>query len=237
MRAVCIALSALCVAGVASAQDTVELNQAETRRIMDKFADCVVQRHHDAARDFALTRIGASNSSHWPDIYDSICLKVDTNLTDGGVTLRTPAQEMRFALAQALIPRDLAKFDPKQIAAVLPGAVEPNSAAKKDDGNKAQRSSKGAQGESDRERAFVLLDAYSDCVVRQNPYGVRDLLNTRLNGNDEELAFQAMMPALGACLDRGKQFGTDRTTLRGSLALSYYRLALASKVGSSEVAK
>ena len=219
-RAFLISLAMLCVAGPTSAQDTVALKVAETRRAMDAFAECVVKRHHDDARDYVLSRVGAPASPKRRNIYDSDCLDVDTNLTDGAVTLQLPHQEMRFALAQALIPRDLKTFDPKQIT-VSRGADVP----------------KQPEGLDDYDKTYFLLDAYSECVVQRNASGVRDLVNTRLNGSGEGQAFQSLMPALGACLDRGKQFGTDRTTLRGSLALAYYRLALASEAAQPGAAQ
>ena len=47
-------------------------------------------------------------------------------------------------------------------------------------------------------------------------------------------AMQVAMSAIATCLPAGQIFGVDRMTLRGSLAVAYYRLADAAAAGGNK---
>lgn len=54
-------------------------------------------------------------------------------------------------------------------------------------------------------------------------------------GRSAELAaMQSVAPAIATCLPAGQTFGFDRMTLRGSLAVAYYRLASAAAAGGNK---
>lgn len=66
-----------------------------------------------------------------------------------------------------------------------------------------------------------------ECAVRANPAGARDFLKTRINSREELAAAQAIAPAFGRCVPMGTELRPDMTTLRGNVAVYYYRLASA----------
>jgi hypothetical protein len=68
-----------------------------------------------------------------------------------------------------------------------------------------------------------------ECAVRANPQGASNLLKTRLNSKEELQAVQTLMPAFSGCIPAGTKVHPDLTTLRGNIAVYYYRLANAPK--------
>ncbi|HWI75967.1 MAG TPA: hypothetical protein VNS53_02650 [Sphingomicrobium sp.] len=241
-----IPLAFVYLTGAASAQDDISLDTMAKRKSVQIFADCVVKRHLEGARQFVLSGSG-SGGSEAAKILDSECIgaaTADVGGMGGIVTLQAPRNEIRFAVAEALVHRDLRNFDPNEIAkaAPLPQSTL-NSAlyaikdsAKLSENERQERILQLERARS-RDEALVALTNYGECVVRKNPVGARNLLESRVNGPEEGDAFQAMMPAFSACLDKGKDFKSDRNLLRGTIALNYYRLALAPKLPQPEAPK
>ena len=146
----------------------------------------------------------------WPVIskkIDDTCLLEAVDNPGEEIRLSSNSQDILFALADALVQKKLTDFDPHQIA----------TASK-----------------------LPISDALSmvgECAVRANPSGARDLLKARLNSKDEDAAVQALMPAFASCLAKGVQVHFNILSLRGTVAVNYYRLALAPKLPQPEAAK
>jgi hypothetical protein len=68
-------------------------------------------------------------------------------------------------------------------------------------------------------------EAVGECAVRANPIAARDFLKTRINSREELAAARAIAPAFGRCVPMGSELRPDMTTLRGNVAVYYYRLA------------
>lgn len=66
-----------------------------------------------------------------------------------------------------------------------------------------------------------------ECAVRGNPVAARNFLGTRINSKEEVAAAQAIAPAFGHCVSLGAELRPDMTTLRGNVAVYYYRLGSA----------
>lgn len=133
---------------------------------------------------------------------DSDCVLDAVQNPSGEVRLSSNSQDMLFALAEVLVQKRTSALDPVQLA--LTGPLP---------------------------RADPLMTV-GECAVRANATGARNLLKTKLNSKDELQAVNAMTPAFAGCLPKGLQFRPNLTTLRGMVAVNYYRLANAPKVQS-----
>ena len=76
-------------------------------------------------------------------------------------------------------------------------------------------------------------EAVGECAVRANPTAARDFLKTRINSKEEGAAAQVVAPAFGHCVPLGAVVHLDLTTLRGNVAVYYYRLGNAPLMPSS----
>lgn len=138
---------------------------------------------------------------------DDSCLIEAVENPGEEIHMSSNSQDILFALADALVQKRLANFDSNQIATASKLAV------------------------SDP------LSMVGECAVRADPSGARNLLKARLNSKEEEAAVQALMPAFSSCLPKGVQVRFNIVSLRGTVAVSYYRLAFAPKVAQQETQK
>jgi len=182
------------------------LNAKQVRVTMLKFARCVAGRHPTEASEFVLDPTGST----WPVIskkMDDSCLLGAVDNPGEEIQLSSNSQDILFALADALVQKKLADFDPGQIATA---SKLPISDA---------------------------LSTVGECAVRANPRGAHDFLNARLNSKEESAAVQTMMPAFASCLPKGVQVHFNILSLRGTVAVNYYRLALAPKASQPVAAQ
>ena len=189
---------------VPNSQDN--LNAKQVRVSMAKFARCVAGRHPKESSEFVLDATGGT----WPVIskkIDDSCLLEAVDNPGEEIRMSSNSQDILFALADALVQKKLADFDPNQIttASKLP--------------------------------VSDALSMIGECAVRADPTGARNLLKARLNSKDEDAAVQALTPAFASCLPKGAQVRFNILSLRGTVAVNYYRLALAPKLAQPEAPK
>ena len=65
--------------------------------------------------------------------------------------------------------------------------------------------------------------------MRVDPQGAKALLLTDPVTDGEAAAFNALGTALGTCIAPGKSLNFGKAALRGSIAINYYRLAVAAR--------
>ena len=75
----------------------------------------------------------------------------------------------------------------------------------------------------------TYLSRFGECVVRVDPAASKALLMTDRGSADERAAFGGLSTALGTCLAEGKTLNFNKASLRGSIAVNYYRLAAAAR--------
>ncbi len=138
---------------------------------------------------------------------DDNCLLEAVKNPGEEIQLNSNSQDMMFALSDALVQKKLADFDPSQIARA--GKLPPADP----------------------------LATIGECAVRANAAGAHALLQARLNSKEELQAMQALMPAFSTCIPNGRKVQFDLTTLRGTVAVNYYRLAFAPPMAAPETAK
>lgn len=81
----------------------------------------------------------------------------------------------------------------------------------------------------DRRVGAIAGQQVGECVVKADPALVRPVFATEAGSEAELSVLKGLTGLLPACVPANKKFSFDRQSLRGSLAMAYYRLALASK--------
>jgi hypothetical protein len=195
----------------------------QSRPILADFAQCVVKRTPDLARALVLLSTSIDFESRYMPLFNADCFSsaLRRNAAYGAVKLEMSRWRGRTIIAAALVNQDLANFDANQIksAAPIPRlTISPEglSATKPKDKEALLK-----------EQEDVILDALGQCVVRANPVNAQILLRSKINSDEEMQAIQGLVPNLRACVDKGSQFKLDRESLRGVIALNFYRLAYA----------
>ena len=193
---------------------------------MRAFAECAVKKYpqltHQMVLDIAKFRV----DDQYMKAADADCLVKATAYQYGMVELRMSPAAFRYAVADVLVQRNLGSFDARDIVSAAPlpkSSLDPADYVPKRGRFKPEEYEQAKQ----RDLAAIALAAFGECVVRASPHGARNLLGTKINSDEELQALQSMMPSFSACLDRGSTLKTDRTTIRGTVALNYYRLAYA----------
>lgn len=214
-----------------SARADAAKEQAEVRKTSFKYAACVVRKHHAKASEALLAT--ASNreiTGKLAQIIDSDCLGSAAGL---GVDMRFPNDTYKYALADALVNADFASRGHDSFSDRLPlaqpsettQAEQTELLAKMKSGSKR----KEVQRDLEKHNALVWLARYGECVVREDPKNARFWLLTPPETPEEVSRINAMRPAFSACLGTGTA-RFNRITMRGTVAINYYRLAMATVV-------
>jgi len=200
----------------------------EARPVLAAFAKCNVKKNPALAREFIL-----SNRNYWVDgRFRNLVLPECLGEVMGGLSfarLQLTSPVLWYIIADALVSMDLQRFNPDNLrnAAPLPDLViEPPKMFENGHAAAPMMTPESfAAAKND-----LALVKYGECVVRADPHGSQRLLASKINSKEEGAALTALLPAFGACLDKGRQLGSSRLVLRGIIAVNYYRLANAPQV-------
>jgi hypothetical protein len=133
------------------------------------------------------------------------------------------ANPFRSVLAESLVRAQFSQVGPSDLSAVPPlwhvAAIKPYSVSS---GHRKERDFALKESETRR-----FLSIYGECIARENPEAVRQLLLTLRDSEGERQHFDALQPQLSACLNKGVSMQLDAGLIRESLAYNYYRLAAA----------
>jgi hypothetical protein len=228
----------LAAVAVASAAPAATPDPKLFRKSMADYGTCIVKWEPVKTRDFVLSggfinrRDSAENV-----LLSRECLPGEEIIraglaAQGGTAsrarLRLPDVMIRWAIAGALFERDAAKMTQTNFAAVPQLAYEmpfPVRTTTKDgDPIPAERIAE-QQKRFDEKASDVAIAKVGECVARADGAGTRAALLTPIDTAAELGALKALAPALGNCLPKGQTIGFDRMSLRGSLAVAFYRLA------------
>lgn len=207
--------AALLAAGPSWAQ--VKAPAAEERLMMAKFADCAIAAEPRRAEAVVLDGLEAAESlDRNPTVVVGDCLPVDNQEV---VTLSMRPTLIRYALAESLLRR-----------APMPGLGDPQSIAPLEHGV--------ARGEGvESKRANIAISRFGECVVRVAPEQSASLLQTPIGSDAESAASEALKPAVSSCLMAGQTVVLPIELLRGTIALNYYRLAMAPRLTAGGAAQ
>lgn len=204
-------LSAILAVALADPPDNaLTIPPRQIRALVETYADCVVKNEGRHASEAILADVNdADFRRNYPELVQENC--VPMALGDYVQVNFTPSQ-MRDVIAEALVRRQFANVAPAF------DDVPPLSHQSTGDTPEAQ-----AQG---------YLSRYGECVVRVDPAGAKALLFTDPLTDKEAAAFNALGTALGTCIAPGKSLNFGKAALRGSIAINYYRLAMAARTAT-----
>ncbi len=212
-----------------------QLPTDDARIVLAAFAKCNVQRDPGLAREFILSSRNYSLDEKYRGVTRPECLgQAVEGRPVGTAQLQLTTNILRYITAEALVSRDLKRFNPDLVrtAAPLPElTIDPGKMRLAKGGataTPAQTAENFAAAKTE-----VAVVKYGECVVRADPHGSQRLLATKINSTEEGAALTALLPAFSACLETGHQFGANRLNLRGIVALNYYRLAFAPQAASA----
>lgn len=213
----------------------VKANSAEVRMIQHRYGDCVTQQNPREARDFVLnyrdSKINTPTGVLIDKLSDGRCLLKATD--NYGGRMRLPGDSMRYALADSLIRRELLTAAPPTPASIAPLTHRTVDAAAI---MAAPVGFGGKEAQLERERRLAMAQAIAamselgECIVRRSPTESLQLFRTAPGSAEEGAAFAALNPAIGQCVAAGSTVELTKVSLRGTIAVNYYRLANAPKM-------
>lgn len=214
-----------------------DFKESEVRRMSRNYAACVVlERHKTAAKAIIAAADNDEILRKYPRLIDSDCLAS----TAGSVTMMFKADNYRYALAEALVNSDFARSGPTSFDDRLPLAhlsLPLDEDLQKAVAATADQHKREELANDFKETYYVAwLSRYGECIVRADPVASRNWLLTIPDGPEESSRIDAMRAAFTACLKGGTSKFT-RSALRGTVAINYYRLAMAKPLPAAADAK
>ncbi len=224
---------ALLIAIALSSSATAKTSSKEekaTRKLMHDYARCVVKGQGDRASEAIIANSNnATISKQYASLIDDDCL----TRTGGSVTMRFGGDLYRYALADALVSARLASTNDTSFSDRLPLAHLPAPDRAAFDEEIVTIKSKRKRGELEESFAkgtvVAWLSRYGECIVRHDPVKARLWLLTPPDGPEEISRINDLRPAFSACLGNGTMT-FNRVTMRGTVAINYYRLAMATRL-------
>ena len=222
--------------------------QAETpdpramRQAMAEYGQCIVKREPVRSRDFILS--GSFMSRRDQDeraLLGIECMPGEKLIREaigqkGGTVsrarLRLPDAVIRWAIAQSLFDRDAIKLNAADFSAIPALKYEepyPVRTTTEDGDPLPEKRIAEQQRRFDEKAGDVAMAKLGECVARTDSAATRAVLVTTIDTMDELSALKSVTPALSKCLPAGQTLKLDRMSLRGSLAVAFYRLASAAQ--------
>ena len=206
-----------------------DLSSPHSRGVMAEFAECMARSYNRDARLLVAIDDASALTPEQRKSFRPECLfKTKASALRGGHAL------YRYALAEALIRRDYRKTLPPDPALAAP-ITHPILAA-----DAPMPSTWAASGSSadqwsafrDRGRAYSVVSAFGDCVVRAAPAKSWALLQTKVTSAAEKAAMAGLSAEMGSCVPAGTKIELSPNNIRGTIALNYYRLSQAPRAAS-----
>ena len=204
------------------------IDPAEVRDIAQEFAICAVKRRPELAARYVLDTSFRLERGEFRKLFDPGCVPTDgrrfTALAGG-------RQQMSFALAEALVRR---QYPSESMVNVTTAAPLDHSLPPLERTHKSKPLS--AETLEDLEKRRVAGQAISilgECVVRAHPAAAHGLLLTEPGSTSENQYLAALQPAADNCVEKGVAISLTKYSLRGTIALNYYRLANAPRAAET----
>lgn len=199
-------------------------DRAEVRKVGQEFAQCVVKKRSELAREFIRTYMpGDDLPSRATRLMDGDCL-VRALDGDGG-DMSFPVSTFHNTLAEELMRLDHPVFvslPMVELPALRHADIkDANSFTTKHKGKRAQRD----RDAFDDGRFDAVMSRIGECVVRTDQAKAFALLQTEITTADEMAKLKTLSPVIGGCLPEGTTIRLDAGYIRGVVARSYWRLA------------
>ncbi len=202
---------------------------------VDAYARCTVRNHHSSARDMILSNVdNKSMERKFGDIYTEAPLAFVPNCRELILISRSVIIEpdaFRASIAEVLVKKDHSEGAAGDFTNLPPLTHRQAESTQeyKDKINAAKFEKQRARIKKahDQDVSRNWLSVYGECIVRFNTSTSRDWVVSKLESSAEAQAISDIKPALSACLMEGETLTLDKYTLRGTLAINYYRMAMA----------
>ncbi len=224
-----IAFALALAAAATGSREDADYDSKEVREVAARYGECIIKKRRAAAQQFVLKpdmdeREYRGYAQRVTDVY---CLFAAAK-PESSIEMKFPGDTMRYALADALVKRE---FQGAPLPSIKDAA--PLAQLRIDDAvygpPPGKELTKAQLEELAEKRTKWQVVAYAaglgECVVRAEPNKSYELLMARLNSAEEGAAFQALGPALSQCVTAGQKIRLNKTLVRGTVALNYYRLA------------
>jgi hypothetical protein len=234
-----LAAPALALQGLSDQWSNADYSTKETRALTHAYAQCVVKQQPAKASEAIVANV--ANDRILRDYRMLIRDDCLTRQVHQSTQIRFTGDLYRYALADALVNRELASQSPPDLERVPkldhhePGPPPQPVDAK---GRKlGKRRLEAARQAYDRAVTYAFLSHYGECTVRADPAGAKALLVTTPDSAEEAARFAALRPTFARCLPEGRTLRFGKVALRGSVAINYYRLAHAARASAGGTAQ
>lgn len=205
-----------------------DMTTRQTRLLIEAYGECVVKRQERRASEALLANVdNGTLMRNYPQLLDGSCVPVSRGQV---VRVKFEGDQYRYALADALVRKELASFPPPTLDSVPQlDHREPSEPNRTDASGRpvSLRKYQKALLDYQQRKAFSVLSLYGECVVRANPAAARALLMADPESPAEAAQFAAIRNSLAACLPEGMTLSFGKLPLRGTIAVNYYRLGKA----------
>jgi len=214
------------------------MRAAEYRDYLAAYATCTVRDRHRSAANAVLSDLDAEGLEkkfgdifvEKPVVWVADCPEL--HIAEG-LAMWIRGEPLRMALAEALVKADLRDDVTASFADRAPLPLPAPEKSEERATSSASVAGERARQRYDQRVAQTWLWAFGECVARREPVRSREWLLSRAGTAEDTAASERLAPAFGSCLPEGQKLVLDRDMLRGSVAVSYYRLAKAQPVTGS----
>lgn len=230
-------LLGLCAAAITLPVQAAEApSMAQVRKFLGDYGQCIAKREPALAHKAIVS--GANFHSDSPEgkrLKQRECMDEDllantSSGFQGRLRMRMDDDTYRGVIAEALVVKGSAALTAEGLKAVpLLTYDEPRPLRLTYPDGKPVPEEKLARQRAAiaRKTEATLMGKLGECVVRNAPEQSRAVLSTALETPGELQAINALGPTLGQCIKAGETVSLDRMSVRGALAIAYYRLSQA----------
>lgn len=222
-----LAVAVLAAGQPAAARQARAADPAEIRAALGFYGACIVKREGEIASKTVLSgEFLDTRSDEGKRLVQKECL------ADRVTVARFNDAALKGAMADALVARSLDRLTATSFDGVPALTYAEPWPVRLTDRNGSDLSPEriaAQQRKYDEKLGEVARAKMAECVTRTAGTQVRAMLATPAASAAELAALQAVAPSLSGCLPAGQTIGFDRMTLRGALAVAYYRLASAAQ--------
>ena len=213
----------------------------QIRAFLAGYGECIAKREPELAQKSVLSGASFSRDSAegkrlmQRECMDPELLRNQADGLAGRLRMRLDEDTYRGFIAEALIARQGAVVD----AAALPAialltyeqprplrTVDREGKPIPEEGLARQRAAIA------RKTQAMLMGRLGECAVRAAPEQARVIMSTAIDTPTELQALNALGPTLAQCIKVGETVSLDRVSVRGALAIAYYRLSQAKPSGA-----
>jgi hypothetical protein len=212
-------------------KETTNRNDDTARKVIDKFGQCAAKKHPSAAAAFVLEldpdekRLRRLLMAADPEdcMAEAVGDSADFEATFPGDTIR-------YAFADALVRREMAGSTVASFADIprFPARLYDASRYEPKAGKVAsKRELETLATRKAARQVAIFMSAFGECVARSNPLESHRLLMTVVASAEEAQQFAKLNATFAGCIPGEKTISLNKTGIRGSIAMNYYRLAKA----------